>query len=668
MRPTIRQRRAGAYNARVKHAVVLALAGLIVACGRSAPAAKHRAEPGDIAIVGGTVVPMDEERTLAGHTVLVRGDRVVAVAPAGEVDVRAARVIDAGGRWVLPGLADMHVHFWSQEDLALFLLNGVTTVRNLAGAPEHLRWRDAIARGELDGPTLLTAGPIIDGTPPTWPGSTVVATADEARVAVRAQKDAGYDWLKVYDGVPAEAYDALLDEAKRLGLPVAGHVPRAAGVEKVITSGQRTIEHLEGYVPFFGAPPGGDLVASTAAAGVWNCPTLVVTERFGKLDAPAQLAGTRGLELVSPTVRARWDPKADFRLARFTPAMFEDVRAKNRTRRTLVRELHAAGAKLVLGTDAGNPYVVPGFAVVDELRLLVEAGLTPWQALRTATAAPGELQGAPGALGVIAAGARADLIVVDADPLAAVAGVADPSIVVVRGEVHERAALLAAAKQPPPSPATLLAAMPASPTEGAERFRATYDVLLSGQTIGAERIVASRDGAGELVVHGQARYVSPSPSELTYRSSRDELVLTTDTLSPPRVRVARAGEKAVATQDGSPPVERATSPDAVLAPQAIAEFAWHADALADLAVGKTRTRTAVEVMTEGSLVLEPGTFTFTRSPDDGGRRVYAVTGRIGRLDVEGHMSVDADGAPHEVSLTVVFGTFVIRRAGGDNGP
>lgn len=649
--------------------VALALVGLTLSCGRSAPSsAKHRAEPGDVAIVGGTVVPMDEERTLPGHTVLVRGDRIVAVAPAREVDVRAARVIDAGGRWVLPGLADMHVHFWSQEDLALFLLNGVTTIRNLAGAPEHVRWRDAIARGELDGPTLLTAGPIIDGAPPTWPGSTIVATADEARAAVRAQKDAGYDWLKVYNGVPAEAYDALLEEAKRMGLPVAGHVPRAVGAEKVIASGQRTIEHLEGYVPFFADPPGGDLVAATAASGVWNCPTLVVTDRFGKLDDPAQLAGTRGLELVSPLVRAQWDPKQDFRFARFTPAMFEDVRAKNVTRRALVRDLQAAGAELVLGTDAGNPYVVPGFAVVDELRLLVDAGLTPWQALRTATAAAGELQGAPGALGVIAAGARADLIVVDKDPLAAVAHAADPAFVVVRGEVHERSALLAAAKRAPPSPAALLAAMPPLPVEGAEVLRATYDVELAGQTIGAERIVVSRDAVGALVVNGQARFVAPSSSALTYRAARDTLELTADELDPPRVNVSRRGDKAIAEQAGKPPVELAAAADAVLAPQAIAEFIWHADALADLGLGKVRTRTAVEVMSEGSLVLEPGTFTFTRAPDDGGRRVYTVTGKIGRLDLKGHMSVDADGAPHEVSLTLVFGTFVIRRSGGDNGP
>lgn len=644
----------------------LALLGLALACGsRASPAARHRAEPGDVAIVGGTVVPMDKEGVLAAHTVLVRGDRIVAVAPDRDVDVRAARVIDAKGRWILPGLADMHVHFWAKEDLTLFLLNGVTTVRNLFGSPEHVRWRDAIAKGDLDGPTVLTAGPIIDGTPPTWPGSTIVTSADEARAAVREQKAAGYDWLKVYGSVPAEAYDALLDEATQAGLPVAGHVPRAAGLDNVIASGQRTIEHLEGYVPFFGEPPGGDLVAATVASGVWNCPTLVVTDRFGKLDDPAQLAGTRGLELVSPMVRAQWAPDKDFRIARFTPAMFESVRAKNVTRRELVRALNRAGARLVLGTDSGNPYVVPGFAVVDELGLLVEAGLTPWQALRTATAAAGELQGAPGALGVIAAGARADLIVVARDPLASVANVADPTIVVVRGEVHERAALLAVAKQPPPSPAALLAAMPAlspAPGDGVEAVRATYDVLLSDQPIGAERIVVSRDAAGALVVNGQALFVTPSPARMTYRSTRDTLDITTDTIAPPRVLVSREGEKAIAAQDGKPPVELAAAADAVLAPQAVAEFVWHAAALADLEVGKARTRTAVEVMTERSLTLEPGTFTFTRSPDADGRRVYAVTGKLGRLDVKGHMSVDADGAPHEVSLTVVFGTFVIRRS------
>ncbi len=646
----------------MRRLILFLVVGLAAACSkRGGHAAAHRAQPGDIAIVGATVVPMDRERALPGHTVLVRGDRIVALAPSADVDVRLATVVDATDAWVLPGLVDMHVHLWSKRDLDLFLLNGVTTVRDLFGEPARVRWRDAIAKGELAGPTILTAGPILDGDPPVWPGSDVVTTADQARAAVQAQKQAGYDWLKVYSGLSADVYAAIIDEARKVGLPVGGHVPRAVGLDGVLASGQVTIEHLDGYVPFFGEPVKESKTALTVKAGVWNCPTLVVTDRFGKLDDPAQLAGTRGLELMSPIEREGWKPANDFRLRAFTPEMFEDVRQKNLRRRELVRELNAAGAKLLLGTDTGNPYIVPGFAVVDELGLLVEAGLTPWQALRTATAAAGELQGRPGELGVIAAGARADLIVVGKDPLSQVTNVADPSVVMVRGVVRRRDELLAEARKPPPSPADVLATLPALPAEGTAVASARYDVLFRDAPIGAEQANLSRGDGGPLVVHGHAVYTVPGSTQTTYRATRDAMELTTDTLAPPRVSVARKGGSVVATQDAKPPLELAADDDAVLAPQTIAEFVWYGEALATLAVGDRRTFTLVSVRTETELVLAAGFLTFTRTADADGRRHYRLAGRHGTLDATGTFSLDADGAPHRVSLALDFGTIVTQR-------
>jgi imidazolonepropionase-like amidohydrolase len=643
----------------MRHLWIAAL-GVTAACGSkegAGSAIAHRAEAGDVAIVGGTVVPMDREGALTGHTVLVRGETIVAVAPAGTVDVTKATVLDASGQWVMPGLADMHVHLWSKDDLSLFLLNGVTTVRNLFGSPEHVRWRDAIAKGELAGPTLINAGPIIDGEPPTWPGSAVVTTAEAARKTVNEQKQAGYEWLKVYNSVNEEAYAAILDEAKKVGMPVGGHVPRAVGIDKVIGAGQVTIEHLDGYVPFFGDPPApGPLVEASVKAGVWNCPTLVVTDRFGMMDKPEQLAGTRGLELVSAMARAAWDPKNDFRLRTFTPEKFEAVRQRNQLRRELVLALSKAGGKLVLGTDTGNPYVVPGFAVVEELRLLTAAGLTPAQALRMATAAAGELQGKPGALGVLAAGARADVIVVGKDPLAAAANVADPSIVMVRGKVHRRDELLAIARKRPPSPAEKLAAMPALPDEGEVIASAQYEVRFHDQVIGAERVAFMRLADKGVAIHGQALYVAPQASQMTYRSRPDVLAFTTDAVDPPKVVVKLEGGKAVATQEGKPPIELAAAPGAVLAPQTVAEFIWYAQDLRD----KPRTFTAVEVITEGALRLDPGTYTFT--PTAPGH--YDVVGKVGALDVTGTFIVGADVMPEEVKLTFKFGTLIMRRVAG----
>src|SRR5574338_997766 len=174
--------------------LVLAVSG--IACRSSAPA-KQRLQAGDLALVGATVIPMDHEGTLPDRTVVVRGDRIAIVAPSSTIDTTGATVVDVHGKWLVPGLADMHVHTQSDRDFAMYLLNGVTTVRDMFGSPQHLTWRSAIAAGTLDGPTLITAGPIVDGNPPVWPGSAVVTDADAARQVVRDQKQAGYDFIKV---------------------------------------------------------------------------------------------------------------------------------------------------------------------------------------------------------------------------------------------------------------------------------------------------------------------------------------------------------------------------------------------------------------------------------------------------------------------------------------
>lgn len=637
---------------------ILALCAACAGGGRTDVTA--RAQAGDVAIVDATVVPMDRAGGLVHHTVLVRGDRIVAVAPAARVDTRAATVVDGRGRWVLPGLADMHVHLWGDDALPLFTLNGVTTVRDLFGSPDSLRRRDALARGTLAGPTLVTAGPILDGDPPTWPGSAVVTTADAARAEVRAQKAAGYDWIKVYTGLSSEAYEAAIAEAKAQGLPVAGHVPKAVGLARAIASGQRSIEHLDGYVPFFGDPPADPLIDATVAAGIWNCPTLVVTDRFGHLDDPAQLAGTRGLEHVPAFERALWEPANDFRLRSFTAATFADVRAKNQRRRALVGQLAQAGAHLVLGTDTGNPYVVPGFAVGDELVMLVESGLTPWQALRTATVEAAALQGTPGEFGVVAAGARADLLVLGADPLADVHAVFDPPTVIVRGRVFDRAALVAAAT-PPAAPADPFAALPALAPEGTEITRASYEVVMFGQVIGRERALVSRTAGGERVVLGQAVYTVPAPSTLTYRSTRDALEVSSSQNAPAHAVIARDGDR-VSVRDVTPALAL-DDPDrrAVIAPQAVGEFLWYVPALTGMPVGRSMALDAVEVMTDGRLALHPGHFTFTRTADVDGRARYTVAGKHGDLDLTGELLVDDDGAPHQVTVSVTYGTFVTRR-------
>jgi len=437
------------------------------ACAGTLPRApSFVAQAGDLAIVHANVVPMDRDGVLADHTVVVRGDRIVAVGPADAVDVTAtSRRVDATGRYVLPGLADMHVHAFTKEEMAMFVAAGVTLVRNMSGLPQLLSFRKHIADGDFIGPTYVTAGPIIDGEPPIWPGSDVVTTVADAERVVAAQKAAGYDFLKVYARLTLEAYDAIVAAATHQGMTFVGHVPRAVPLAHALAAGQRSIEHLDGYLNAMqrdgteaprnqlfvqrvgwlvdhadeGKLPA--LVAATVKAGTWNCPTLVVNYNIADLDDPSALARrTRWLDYVDRDIVAAWDPKSDFRFKDTTPAEFATLRRAVPIYARILKAIHDAGGKLLVGTDAGNPYVVVGAGLLDEIELMVRAGVPRPAVVRAATAGAAEFLGQTGQVGVVAPGARADLIVTEANPLAAPIPI-PPVGVVLRGAWHDRASL-----------------------------------------------------------------------------------------------------------------------------------------------------------------------------------------------------------------------------------
>lgn len=430
---------------------VLVSAAVPPSAPEGAPAA-----PPPLAIVHVHVVPMDREIVLKDQVVLVEGGRIAAVGPAGDVEVPAgAQVVDGAGQWLIPGLADMHVHLWATSDCALFLANGVTTVRNMFGSALQLQWRREIESGERLGPRIYTAGPIIDGSPPIWPGSTVVTDPAAADAVVLAQKAAGYDFIKVYSNLTAEAHAALLKAATRHGMRAMGHVPMAVPIGDAIAGGQASCEHLTGLLeacqrdgsPLFGkvsmrnAPEAwkfcdeskvAAVAESAAAGGLWNCPTLVVLQKWAKGgDADALLARPE-MRFVAPSVKASWASPAMY-LARMPDEFIAANRAAGADRLRAVRLLHEAGAPLLAGTDLGNPYVVAGWSLHEELANLVAAGLSPYEALRAATADAAKFMGAAGEWGTIEVGARADLVLLDGDPLADVGAAGTPSGVVVRG-------------------------------------------------------------------------------------------------------------------------------------------------------------------------------------------------------------------------------------------
>lgn len=431
---------------------------MLIAAGVSA-AASQAALP-ITAFVNVSVVPMDRERVLENWTVVVVHDRIRELGPAAAVTIpENAMVIDGRGKYLMPGLADMHAHTWREEDFALLLANGVTTIRNMFGGPIHLRWKESIAAGEFAGPNIYTAGPIIDGNPPIWPGA-VVENAAQARRAAAEQHAADYDFLKVYARLSSEAYDAIVQEARAKGMAVAGHVPDAVGLHAALRSGIKSIEHLSGYESLARKEIGpgeeaswarldesqfASIARETAKNSTWNCPTLVLFQYRvapGESEHLRKLLGRPEMRYVSPETVHSWYPENNF-LKHSTPARTASSREKGDImRKKLVKALHDAGGRLLLGTDYGNPFVIPGFSLHLELRNFVDAGLSPFEANRAGTGGAAEFMDAATEWGTVAAGRRADLLLLDGNPLEDVSNISKPAGVMVRGRWYSRAELM----------------------------------------------------------------------------------------------------------------------------------------------------------------------------------------------------------------------------------
>ena len=442
-------------------------AGLILAVGSAVAAARPaEAQPSDrqqtIAITHVTVIDVERGQPLRDRTVVVRDGRIALVDPAATARVPAgARVVNGLGKYLLPGLWDMHVHPGPEKDLATLVAHGVTGVRVMWGDSSVLLRRQRIVRGELVGPTLVTAGRIIEGIPPPesagvvdTAGRAIVRSAAEAEREVRAQKAAGYDFIKVYNNVPRDAYDAIMAEARRQGMPVAGHVPFAVGLRGVMAAGQASVEHLRGYpellVPLE-APqqPGVDLRSRTLAwrfadttrvaalardpweSGVWNTPTLGVRIFTSPSDTVRRYLDSAAAErFIQGRTRIPW-------LSNFTADDFRLAEEGNSRQNSLLRALRDAGAGLLAGTDIG-PW---GPSLHRELRFLVAAGLTPAEALRAATISPARFLGAADTLGTVAVGRRGDLVLLDADPLLDIRNTLRIVAVLVGGQFFDRGRL-----------------------------------------------------------------------------------------------------------------------------------------------------------------------------------------------------------------------------------
>jgi hypothetical protein len=393
------------------------------------------------AFVGLNVLPMDTEGVLPRQTIIVTDGVITAMGPAARVTVpRGATVVDGRGKYLMPGLVDLHVHLVGDRatQLALlraFVVNGVTTILNVRGTPDHVALRAEVASGAVLGPTIYTAGPYVN--------EPFVTTAEDVERAVVDQKRAGYDFVKMHGNLSREAYARLNAVGRREGIPIIGHSPRNLGFEAMFEERQYAVVHAEEFIydrsgssrkPAELEPRIPGIARGAAAAGLWVMPNLTAFRNIALQidDLDAMLARTE-MALLPPAIRMGWGPSSNPYTRRFGKESYPGIMALYAILEQLTRGFRDAGVGLLVGTDALNTGTVPGTSAHDELALLVRAGLTPYEALRAATANAGAfLKRAD--LGTLAVGKQADLLLLDADPLANVANTRRIAGVMVRGQ------------------------------------------------------------------------------------------------------------------------------------------------------------------------------------------------------------------------------------------
>jgi imidazolonepropionase-like amidohydrolase len=431
--------------------------------GSSRPASGHV-----IAFLHATVIPMDRERTLPNQTVIVSDGKIVAIGPTSTVKVPVGALrIDATGRYLIPAFCDMHVHLlgeaWNimmpsegqlagkdipfESFLFPYVANGVTTVQELFAKPEQIGLRQRIARGELLGPRIILAQ-TLDGPKKAWPPplTTWVASPQEAREAVRQAKVTGFDKIKVYSFLDRESYDAIVATARELKMDVIGHIPMSVSVEYVLNAGQKLIAHSEEVAKHakgdYSAERIDYFADKMSKSGVWMTPTLVTTHSL------LELFDSRERLLTRPEIKYFGHPMQttvwSFMIEKLYLPTPPEARTKlrqdfERLQKPLTKAFHDKGGKLMAGSDTIIPGLVPGFALHRELKELVDAGLTPYEALRTSTTAPFEYLGEIDKAGTIEIGKLSDLVLLDQNPLKDISASSKVVGVLMRGRWIQQA-------------------------------------------------------------------------------------------------------------------------------------------------------------------------------------------------------------------------------------
>jgi imidazolonepropionase-like amidohydrolase len=451
-------------------ASLILIASALVAPAMQEAKEQQGAKEQTVVFAGVNVIPMDRERLLKDQTVIVRAGRIAEIGPAARIKApNDAQIIEGRGKYLIPGLIDMHTHLFSDDDfpdelagdeLMVMLATGVTTIRLMIGTPEHLVLRQKVARGELLGPTLYVASPEFTGRKPRGVfNGRVVTTPDEARLAVRECKAAGYDFIKLTTQITRPVYDAVIEEAGNSNIRVVGHVDTQVGLRRALEAGQQ-IEHLDSYMETV-LKDDSPIKVSVSDVGVWRKPNWesldYIDER--KVADVARATGKAGIystptltffkltfavEQSEDDLRSRPDYRffpqkmresrhAAHRRFWTDPPTPERRQTYQRVRNQLVKAIHDAGGKIMAGSDTPEMFLLYGYTLHRELKSLVEAGLTPYEALEAATRTPAEYLKGLKIFGTIGRGKRADLVLLEANPLDDIANTEKRAGVMVRG-------------------------------------------------------------------------------------------------------------------------------------------------------------------------------------------------------------------------------------------
>lgn len=384
------------------------------------------------------VIPMDSERVITAQDVVVKNGRISFIGDTKKMKhAKNAIVIDGRDKYLMPGLAEMHGHVPPVDDiqpmkdvLMLFAAYGITTVRGMLGHPKHLELRQQLNKGDITGPRFITSGPSFNGQ--------TVQSPQAAEQKVREQKNAGYDFIKIHPGLTLENYNAMVKTAQDVGMPFAGHVPFKVGVWRAIEAKQQTIDHMDAFVEglikgelseeeagLFGiyvahradttAIP--KLMQGLRSNNVWVVPTQALAERWFTPARDAEsFRNDPEMKYMDPQTLNNW-VQAKKNLTSNPKYDSAKVDAYIKLRRKLIYECNKNGVGLLLGCDAPQIFNVPGISTHHELQYLVDAGLTPYEAIKTGTVNVGKFYDKPNEIGVVRAGAYSDLILLNGNPL-----------------------------------------------------------------------------------------------------------------------------------------------------------------------------------------------------------------------------------------------------------